>query len=110
MAVFFLIGKVHIIVIDDTVSKVGKLSIRNLGLGASKWTVMTGCSGWHCGYHVHETLQELRNPVLLWGRIGRHECAHSWGLPGMNCDPSHVCCWLARTSGAQKGWGVLGPR
>lgn len=47
-------------------SKVGKLSIRNLGLGASKWTVMTGCSGWHCGHHVHETLQEPRNPVLLW--------------------------------------------
>ena len=51
---FFLVGKIYIIIIDDTISKVGKLSIRNLGLGASKWIALTGCSGWHGGHCVHD--------------------------------------------------------
>lgn len=85
---FFLVGKVYIIIIDDTVSKVGKLSIRNSGLGASKWTVLTGCSGWHGGHRVHDPPGAAEPCAFMGGRIGRQECAHSWGPPGMKCDPS----------------------
>lgn len=31
---------------------------------------MMGCSGWHCGHCVHETLQKLQNPVFLCGGGG----------------------------------------
>lgn len=44
---YFLVGKIRMIIIDGTVSEIRKLSISDLNLDASRWRTVTGFSVFH---------------------------------------------------------------